>query len=403
MDYSRFIQMLIEETDRRAPFEDKRIMTFLNPQSYYACQQELSRLKATGIQIPFIESSHLIRAMFAPISNRSKLVSTFKDVLLLEQDVQLQVHAVQNKTESNPGIPYGVKQIQAPQAWSTSTGYRVRIGVIDTGVDYQHPDLRQSLARGVNLLNRSMLPHDDNGHGTHIAGTIAAANSTMGMMGVAPRSIIYPVKAFDHLGSAYVSDIILGIDWCVHNQVQLINMSFGMKTRSRALQEIVNKAYLAGIPIVASSGNDSKRRSIDYPARYSQTISVGATDHNRRIASFSNRGQYVDIYAPGDKIISSWTHGKYHEMSGTSMATSHVSGAIALLLSQNDRLKPADIKSLIKRTASPLRIRKSQHLDASYGEINALRLLREGIKATPIRSDPLTLTANLKSKKKRPI
>ena len=98
------------------------------------------------------------------------------------------------------------------------------------------------------------------------------------MIGVAPRSLIYPVKAFDHNGSAYVSDIVLGIDWCVRNRVDIINMSFGMKTRSKALLDVVNRAHQAGIVIVASSGNDGKRRSIDYPARYPQTISVGATD-----------------------------------------------------------------------------------------------------------------------------
>ncbi len=225
-----------------------------------------------------------------------------------------------------------------------------------------------------------MMPLDDNGHGTHIAGTIAAANGTEGMIGVAPRATIYPVKAFDHNGSAYVSDIIQGIDWCIRSRMHVINMSFGMKTRSKALLDIVNKAYLSGISIVASSGNDGKRRNIDYPAKYPQTISVGATDRSRRIASFSNRGEFIDIYAPGDKIISSWTQGKYHEMSGTSMATSHVSGAIALLLAQNPDLQPADIKTLLLQTATPLRSRKGQKRSGEGWEVNALKLLKEGMK-----------------------
>lgn len=389
----------MEEVDTRTPIEEQRILTFVNPQSYYACQRELSRLKAQGVHIPSIQSSHLIKSIIAPVTCRSKFANLFKDSLIIEQNMPLKIHAIQSRSDINPGIPYGVKQILAHRAWSTSTGYRIKIGVIDTGVDYQHPDLRQSLARGINLLNRNMLPLDDNGHGTHIAGTIAAANSIGGMMGVAPRSLIYPVKAFDHNGSAYVSDIILGIDWCARNHVHLINMSFGMKKRSRALQEMVNKVYLAGIPIIASSGNDSKRRTIDYPARYSQTISVGATDHNKRIATFSNRGQYIDIYAPGDKIISAWTQGKYHEMSGTSMATSHVSGAVALLLAQNSELQPLDIKLLLQRTASPLRLRKGQRLDPNCGEVNALRLIREGIKGVSNSNGATPLTASLKQRK----
>ncbi|HEY2493645.1 MAG TPA: S8 family peptidase [Paenibacillus sp.] len=400
MDYTGFIQILLEESERPASALERRIITFHNPQRFNAYQRELHALKSSGITIPNVQSSNLIKAIIAPLPCRSKLINKYKDTLHIEDDIQLKIHALPSTIENSPGIPYGVKQIQAPKAWSTSTGHHIKIGVIDTGADYYHPDLRHSLARGINLLNRNMMPLDDNGHGTHIAGTIAAANSTVGMIGVAPRATIYPVKAFDHSGSAYVSDIILGIDWCVRNHVDIINMSFGMKTRSRALQEIVNKAYNAGISIIASSGNDSKRRNIDYPARYSQTISVGATDHNRRIAGFSNRGQYIDIYAPGDKIISSWTRGNYHEMSGTSMATSHVSGAIALLLSQNRNLHPSELKALLRRTATPLRVRKGQRLDRDCGEVNALRLLKEGMKANAVTSEPLA--ASIKPQKNRP-
>ncbi|MFD0713147.1 S8 family peptidase [Paenibacillus sp. GCM10027626] len=271
------------------------------------------------------------------------------------------------------GIPWGVRQVKAPQAWSITTGHRIKIGVIDTGVDFNHPDLKYSLARGINLLNRNALPHDDNGHGTHIAGTIAAANQPRGMIGIAPRAILYPVKAFDHDGSAFVSDIILGIEWCIHNRMDIINMSFGMKTRSKALLNAVNYAYNAGIIIVASSGNDGSRKSIDYPARYPQTISVGATNRLRRIAPFSNRGAYIDIYAPGDKIHSAWLKGKYHEMSGTSMATSHVSGAIALLLARKPGLPPAEIKAILKRSMLPLRGPKRPRLT---GELDIMRMLQ---------------------------
>ena len=144
-----------------------------------------------------------------------------------------------NQQRREKGIPWGVQEIKAPQAWSSTTGHRIKVGVIDTGVDFNHPDLKHSLARGINLLNRGTLPHDDNGHGTHIAGTIAAANQLHGMIGVAPRATIYPVKAFDHNGSAFVSDIILGIEWCVRNRMDVINMSFGMKTRSKSLLNAV--------------------------------------------------------------------------------------------------------------------------------------------------------------------
>ncbi|MCG7386747.1 S8 family peptidase [Paenibacillus sp. ACRRY] len=382
MDYTGFLHQLVEGMQRPEPEQPGRyLIRFAKPGQYEACLLELSRMRNEHTHLSMVRSSRLARSIIAPV-RCLEVLDQYRDEISVEEDMQISLHAtaLHNKPATAQGVPWGVKQIRAPKVWSVSTGHRIKIGVIDTGADYHHPDLRYSLARGINLLNRSLLPHDDNGHGTHIAGTIAAANSTEGMIGVAPRSLIYPVKAFDHNGSAYVSDIVLGIDWCVRNRVDIINMSFGMKTRSKALLDVVNRAHQAGIVIVASSGNDGKRRSIDYPARYPQTISVGATDKNRRIASFSNRGAYVDVYAPGDKIISSWVQGKHHEMSGTSMATSHVSGAIALLLAKHPGLSPSEIKTLVKRATVPLRARKSTTAKSKVrgGEIDALRLMQEG-------------------------
>ncbi len=180
-------------------------------------------------------------------------------------------------------------------------GSRIKVGVVDTGIDYSHPDLRGAIGKGINFINRSLLPYDDNGHGTHIAGTIAAYSSASGIIGVAPRAVIHPVKAFDAHGSAYVSDIIEGIDWCVQNGVNIINMSFGMKTYSNLLDIAVTSAYQSGAVIIASSGNDSMKGSVDYPARLPKVISVGAITRNSKIAPFSNRGRRIDIYAPGEK------------------------------------------------------------------------------------------------------
>ncbi|MFH0070877.1 S8 family peptidase [Peribacillus sp. NPDC056705] len=380
MDYTRIMQSLLTETNpmRNVRAEKQRLLTFHDPNLYQDCISEWSRLTGRGSLPGSIRISPLTHTIIAPVAHTTKLEQEFRHDLMVEEDHQLHILAIQGSVGTLTGVPWGIKQIKAPQAWSISTGHRIKIAVIDTGVDFTHPDLKYSLTRGINLVHRNMPPHDDNGHGTHISGTIAAANSTQGMIGVAPRSVVYPVKAFDQNGSAFVSDIILAIDWCVRADIDIINMSFGMQTRSRALLDIVNKANQAGVIIVASSGNDGKRRTADYPARYPQTISVGATDRNRRIPAFSNRGQFVDIYAPGDKIVSAWLHNKYHEMSGTSMATSHVSGAIALLLAQKPDLKLASIKTLLRRTSSPLKLKKGY--STMDGEVNALKFLREGMK-----------------------
>lgn len=378
MDYSKFLQFLSDHMDFSVTNRPRHMIQFINKHHYDECVQQLHIYKRNRPSLRLVRSSSLIHALFCPLKV-ADLPRCYHNLLTLEEDDQISVGSLLKTTikEQNPGIPWGVKQISAPEAWQISTGHQVRIGVIDTGADFNHNDLRHCLTRGINLLNRTSLPYDDNGHGTHIAGTIAAAGGADIMTGVAPRSIISPVKAFDQNGSAYVSDIVLGIDWCLRNNMNIINMSFGMKTKSRSLLSVVNKANQAGVVIVASSGNDKKRRGADYPARYPQTISVGATDKNQKIAGFSNRGPYVDIYAPGDKIYSSWVGGKHHEMSGTSMATSHVSGAIALLLAHRPGLQPSQIKALLRRTSRPLAYgARYKAMTKGAGEVNALRLLR---------------------------
>lgn len=374
LDRSAILRLLHAALSLTPPAAKRRIVRFRQRVDYERFLLEWTNLdKPSGTEPASVRHLPSIEAFSLPVTNEFLAAAPVHGIWF-EQDPQVSIHATVHKSVAREkGIPWGVQEIRAPLAWSSTTGHRVKIGVIDTGVDFSHPDLKQSLGKGINLLNRGSLPHDDNGHGTHIAGTIAAANQLHGMIGVAPRATVYPVKAFDHTGSAFVSDIVLGIDWCVRSGMNIVNMSFGMKTRSKSLLTAVNNAYNAGIIIVASSGNDGKRKSIDYPARYPQTIAVGATNRLRRIAPFSNRGMYIDVYAPGEKIMSSWLRGKYNEMSGTSMATSHVSGAIALLLAYRPGLTPPEIKSVVKRSMLPIRGTKAPRL---IGELDVMRMLQ---------------------------
>lgn len=374
MDYSSFLRYLNDHIDTSGK-SGRHIIRFTHPALFAEFVSQLRARRRQNPALRRVRTSSLLQALFCPLSLRDA-GAWGRFGLLIEEDARVAVHsAVMPSKDLSPGTPWGIRKIGAPDAWSVSTGNQVRIGVIDTGVDFNHPDLRNSLARGVNLLNQMSLPFDDNGHGTHIAGTIAASGGSKSMMGVAPRSLIYPVKAFDHNGSAYVSDIILGIDWCVQNRMNIINMSFGMKSKSQSLQNTVRRAYNAGIVVVASSGNDKKSKGADYPARYAHTISVGATGKDGRIAPFSNHGPRIDIYAPGEKIKSCWLGGGYREMNGTSMATSHVSGSIALLLAYRPGLSPGEIKKRLRRTARPVYATTSR-VKADAGEVNAARLLR---------------------------
>ncbi|NEW07593.1 S8 family peptidase [Paenibacillus sp. SYP-B3998] len=381
MDTATFLHLLHEEIGLTKHAGKKHIIHFSSTRDYYACSSQLKRLKSSLVHLSKVRDLGIIHAFSCTLRADTKL-KAISGAHIIEEDTKVTVHQIVGKKTTAKRrstiagthiIPWGVDQIGAPEAWSKATGLRVRIGVIDTGIDYNHPDLRNSISRGINLLNPSMLPFDDNGHGTHIAGTIAAAGRHTGIVGVAPKSIICPVKAFDYNGSAYVSDIIAGIDWCVQNDLDVINMSFGMKTYNRSLEHAVMNAYYKGKIIVASSGNDGKRKTVDYPARFPQVVSVGATTRLGKIALFSNRGKQIDVYAPGERIYSSWLNGKYNELSGTSMATAHVSGVIALMLSIKPSLSPTQIKNIVRRCASSLSKRESARWRP--GQINARRAL----------------------------
>jgi len=279
------------------------------------------------------------------------------------------------------------------------------VAVIDTGLDYSHRDLARSAGLGFNVLQPHLPPYDDNGHGTHIAGTIAAHNARSGMTGVAPDAVIHPVKAFDHNGSASISDIVAGIEWSIEQGMHVINMSFGMRHNSKALREAIRKAYRAGIIIVASAGNDGKDRT-DYPARYPEVISVGATTRRQSKLPMSNHGRHIDLYAPGEKVMSTWLQGKYQVLSGTSMAAGYVSGAVALLLSLRQNLTPRQVKRLLKQSKSPASRTQGKartgelHVFAAVQHIVAKRHMRSGAD-TPMRRKTLRNTVRTQPTKAR--
>lgn len=368
------VQWLLSAIEPDIGMERRSIVRFARQDDYAWFRRQLQDSLPCYPQLGRIVPLGIIPAMIFPLPYTTTIPPPLQGMFILEPDESVRIEALPSGSiVSERGIPWGVGHIGAPSAWSRTTGHKVKVGVIDTGVDFGHPDLRHSLERGINLLERMSLPQDDNGHGTHIAGTIAAANQRHGMIGVAPRARIHPIKAFDHNGTAYVSDIILGIEWCIRNDIDVVNMSFGMKTRSRSLYAAVNSAYRAGVLIVASSGNDGRTGSIDYPARYHHTIAVGATTRQGRIASFTNRSGLIDVYAPGERIVSAWLRGKHREMSGTSMATSHVTGAAALLLGLRPSLSPGQLKNIILRSAVPL---KNGRAPRSAGELSVTRMMK---------------------------
>ncbi|MBP1911739.1 S8 family peptidase [Thermococcus stetteri] len=259
-------------------------------------------------------------------------------------------------TQPAQTIPWGIERVKAPSVWSTTDGSSngvIQVAVLDTGVDYDHPDLAGNLAWCVSTLRGKVSTKlrdckDQNGHGTHVIGTIAALNNDIGVVGVAPGVQIYSIRVLDAHGSGSYSDIAIGIEQAIlgpdgvadkdgdgiiagdpdDDAAEVISMSLGGSADDSYLHQMIQEAYKAGIVIVAASGNEGAS-SPSYPAAYPEVIAVGAIDSNDQIASWSNR--QPEVSAPGVDILSTYPDDTYKTLSGTSMATPHVSGVVALI------------------------------------------------------------------------
>lgn len=292
-----------------------------------------------------------------------------EDILRVDDDLEMRIHGQPKPSgsrwwwtgnwfrggQARQSIPWGVNRINAPQAWPVSKGAGVRVAVLDTGIDPTHPDLAGNVAGGINLVTAGGRTSDDHGHGTHVAGTIAALDNTWGVVGVAPRASLYSVKVLDRQGSGYLSSIVKGLEWCIQNRIQVVNMSFGTDEGNETFAEAIRAAYQAGLAVVASAGNSGPgANTVSYPARYPETIAVAACSSAGRVAPFSSRGAEVDVTAPGVDIYSTRIGGGYTTLSGTSMAAPHVTGLSALLLMANPALSPPAVRSAITSNAARL-------------------------------------------------
>ncbi|MFM8980308.1 MAG: S8 family peptidase [Planctomycetia bacterium] len=233
-------------------------------------------------------------------------------------------------TQPSETTPWGISAVGGQTG---TTGAGVKVAVVDTGIDLDHPDLAANVKTGVNYTGAS--PDDDNGHGSHVAGTIAAVDNTIGVIGVAPGASLYPVKVLDRRGSGYLSDVAAGIDWCRNNGIHIANMSLGGSSSTSTLDTACSNAKNAGVLLVAAAGNsgdgNTSTTETSYPAAYDSVLSVGAVDSLDRLASFSNSGAYVDLAAPGVSVYSTTKGASYATYNGTSMASPHVAGVAALV------------------------------------------------------------------------
>ncbi|WP_434798949.1 S8 family peptidase [Terrisporobacter vanillatitrophus] len=236
--------------------------------------------------------------------------------------------------------PYGVAMIQAKSMWiESSRGEGINIAVIDSGCDIDHESLKDNIVLVRNFTDEDKknpnLVIDRVGHGTHVAGIIAANGNNNTVVGVAPWANLYILKAIDRSGSGKVSWVINAINYAVEKKVDIISMSLGMPNNDPKLEKAIKQAVNNNILVVCAAGNEGDENTdnfeYSYPASYVDVISVGAVDKKGAPASFSNSNLVVDLVAPGVDVISTYPNNQFASLSGTSMAAPHVSGSLALL------------------------------------------------------------------------
>ena len=293
--------------------------------------------------------------------------------------------------------------ISATLAWATTTGTdKLVVAVLDTGVDYTHEDLMENMwvrpatmapyhdnelgtiddLNGFNAIDSASDPMDDNGHGTHCAGIIGAeGENNIGIAGVNWKVQIMPLKFMNSGGFGTTKDAIEAINYVINRKkagvnVRIISASWGSTQKSRALGDVIRKAYENDILFVAAAGNSSvdNDRTPHYPSSYPNVMSVAALDRHDQLASFSNWGvKSVMVAAPGVDILSTWLGNEYEEKSGTSMATPVVSGVAALILANNPPMSVDDLHKRLMDSTDPIIALKGKTVTG--GRINAARAL----------------------------
>ncbi|MDB5100225.1 MAG: peptidase [Cyanobacteria bacterium RYN_339] len=257
---------------------------------------------------------------------------------------------------------WGLDKVHAPQAWQVTRGSAdVVVAVLDTGVDLEHPDLRANLVPGITYWPEQGAPMDYHGHGTHVAGIIAAKlGNTEGGAGVAPGCKIMPIKVMGPKGpEGKVEFVAAGLVWAADHGAKIANMSLGDEGTSTLLRDAVAYALSKDVVIVAASGNfdpekHSTTNTLDYPAGYPGVMAVGATDSDDQLADFSFWGSWLSVVAPGVEIYSTVPGNAYRGEDGTSMASPFVAGVAALVRSRFPRLSGVEVKRRIENTAKDL-------------------------------------------------
>lgn len=312
------------------------------------------RITAKGLES--LIAAEIETAYWLPQPNQTRLPLAFEDLL------------------------WNLEMVQAPKAWEKTKGKGIVVAVVDTGIDYRHNELKGRFGptKGKNCYDEQKDPMDDNGHGTHVAGSIAGQK-----VGVAPEASLYAVKVLDADGSGSTQTVLMGLDWCLQEEVNIVNMSLGSTVSSPAFAHAVKVMFEKGICVIASAGNSGDSVP-HYPSSYPGVMSIAAIDQHKQRASFSTMNPENDFSGPGVAIYSSIPGNGYAVYNGTSMSSPHVSGVCALLLGAKN-MHASKVEELLKKSALPLGIPGDADRRAKYGFglVQAYNALMEVIEDGP--------------------
>ena len=263
------------------------------------------------------------------------------------KEMRLIPFVVEEILENAEKIPDGIRLMKAPELWEQSKGGKgVVVAILDTGCQIDHPDLKDRIIGGHNFTTDDNgdpdIFGDNNGHGTHVAGTIAAAENGQGVVGMAPQVDLLILKVLDSSGSGGYQNLIEAIDYALQwrgpdgQKVRIISMSLGGEVDDTSLHDAIVQATRSGVLVVCAAGNTGQVER-QFPGGYNEVVGVGAVDLNKKLASFSTMNKEIDVVAPGVGIVSTYPNNRYAVLSGTSMATPHIAGAAALIINQCEK------------------------------------------------------------------
>jgi len=304
---------------------------------------------------------HIVPTVLASMpSDTIKQLSQDPRVKIVEED------AIIENSLLGEVLPWGVDRVDAELVHPTNKGTGVKVAILDTGIDLDHPDL--AVAGNVTFVSGTPNGDDDHGHGTLVAGIVGALDNEIGVIGVAPEAALYAVKVLDSGGSTVPSSVLSGIQWAKDNNMKVINMSFGgILGFGTDVTDALNNAYNAGIVLVAGAGNggspDGQGNNIWAPARYESVIAVGSTDETDARYSTSSTGYQLELMAPGVNIYSTAMGGGYGYITNTSSASPHVAGVAALLINAGFT-NNVEVRNRMKNSAQDL---GAAGWDSQYG------------------------------------